>query len=226
MKAPTMFMSLAGTQAPPSRRNSWCSSSRTRVLRCSCPESELATRPRRGFGEQGVLGERAVGGRAGPTVSVDDRQELVEDSGEVCLVASVERRRYGQLERFRTGRHDLDAGEVGLPRHDRLAQRARDVTVIGARLDEDPAMVVRAGALLQTDVRASPVSDAVRDVSATRRRREVPPRRSARRHLTDLIDELGVASITQRVAVNERLELPWEPRLSGDPPECLGGHTR
>src|SRR5215470_16671259 len=143
MKAPTMFMSLAGTQAPPSRRNSWCSSSRTRVLRCSCPESELATRPRRGFGEQRVLGERAVGERAGPTVSVDDCQELVEDSGEVCLVASVERGRYGHFERFRTARDDLDAGKLSLPRVDRLAQGARDVTVTRARLDEDSAMVVR-----------------------------------------------------------------------------------
>src|SRR5207253_7912678 len=32
--------------------------------------------------------------------------------------------------------------------------------------------------------------------------------------------------ITRRVAVDERLELPWEPRLSGDPPERLRGHAR
>ena len=86
----------------------------------------------------------------------------------MCLVASVERGRYGHLERVRAGRHDLDAGELRLPRRDCLAQRARDTAGIGAGLEEDSAAVVRAGALLQADVRASPVSDAVRGVSATR----------------------------------------------------------
>ena len=152
-------------------------------------------------------------------MSVHDSQELVEDSGEVCLVASVERGRHGHLERFRAGRHDLDAGQFRLPRRDRLAQRARDSAGIGAGLEEDST-------LLQADVRASPVSDAVRGVSATRRRREDPARRGARGDATDLVDELGVASITQRVAVDERLELPRKPRRSGDPPERLRGHSR
>ena len=35
-----MFMSLTGTQAARSRRNSWCSRSRARALRCSCLQSE------------------------------------------------------------------------------------------------------------------------------------------------------------------------------------------
>src|SRR5215468_654874 len=40
MKAPTMFISSIGTQAPPSRRNSRWSSSRTKALRRSCRYSD------------------------------------------------------------------------------------------------------------------------------------------------------------------------------------------
>src|SRR5215470_13677400 len=43
MRAPTTSMSLAGTQAVPSRRNSWWSSSKTRALRCSCQQSDSPT---------------------------------------------------------------------------------------------------------------------------------------------------------------------------------------
>ena len=42
-----------------------------------------------------------------------------------------------------------------------VLMRARDAAGIGAGLDEDSAAVVRAGALLQADVRTSPASDAV-----------------------------------------------------------------
>src|SRR5205085_10526059 len=115
----------------------------------------FGARPRRGFGEQRVLGERALGERAGPVLSIHEYQELVENPGEVCLVAAVERGRRGHLERFRAGRHDLDAGELRLPRPDRLAQRVPDTAGIGAGFDEDSAVVLRAGALLQADGRAS-----------------------------------------------------------------------
>jgi len=159
-------------------------------------------------------------------VIVHDSQELVEDPGEVCLVAPVERGRHGHLVRFRAGGHDRDAGELRLPRRDRVAQRARDPGGISAGLEEHSAAVARAGALLQADVGASPVSDAVGGVSPTRQRREVPARRGARGDATDPVHELGVASIAERVAVDEGLELPREPRLSGDPPERLRGHSR
>ena len=144
----------------------------------------------------------------------------------MCLVAPVEQGRQGHLVRLRAGGHDLDAGDFRLPRRDRVAQRALDPDGIGAGLDEDFATVARAGALLQTDVGASPVSDVVGGVSPTRRRREVPARRGARDDATDPVCELGVASIAERVAVDEGLELPRELRLSGDPPERVRGHAR
>src|SRR5258706_6416699 len=54
----------------------------------------------------------------------------------------------------------------------------------------------------------------------------MPMRRGARGDATDPVHELGVASIAQRVAVDEGLELPRERGLAGYPPECLHGHAR
>src|SRR5215813_5907235 len=45
MRHPTMCTPLTGTPAVRSRRNSWCSSSRTRALRCSYLPSERGDRP-------------------------------------------------------------------------------------------------------------------------------------------------------------------------------------
>src|SRR2546428_332640 len=81
---------------------------------------------KRGLGDRRFLGHRALGERGGPAVIAHQSQDPVQDPGEVCLTAPVERRRHGRLVRFRAGGYDLAAGDLSLPRRGRVAQRARN----------------------------------------------------------------------------------------------------
>ncbi len=185
----------------------------------------LVARGDRGrLGQERVLGQRARGERGGPVARVDPAQQLVEELGEMGLVAHVERRRHVDL--VARGAHRAGLRARPLPAGQHPGEMARGLRGVAAGLDDHAPPEARLLAHLDLDLRGPAAQDEARGVAAAGRRGDLPARGGAHGHAAEPVGHLRVAEDAQRVALHRAAQLGRHPARAGDAGEDVHRHAR